>query len=107
VGYFGLTRRNLAPLNEKNNFLKVIANDSLSEVIKYADHHFDIVYIDAAHEYEPVKADIAAWLSKVKVGGIICGDDYVSGWPGVVQAVNEAFPAINRVGGQQWWVEKH
>ncbi len=55
---------------------------------------------------EFVRADIAAWLRKVKVGGIFCGDDYVAGWPGVVQAVDEAFPIINRVGGQQWWVKK-
>ena len=106
VDYFELAMRNLAPLTKENDFLTVIANDSLSEVAKYPDNHFDIVYIDAAHEYEPVKADIDAWLPKVKVGGIICGDDYVAGWPGVVQAVNEAFPAINRVGGQQWWVKK-
>lgn len=106
VDYLGLTMQNLAPLLKESDCLAVIANDSLSEAGKYPDDYFDIVYLDAAHEYEFVRADIAAWLRKVKVGGIFCGDDYVAGWPGVVQAVDEAFPIINRVGGQQWWVKK-
>ena len=64
------------------------------------------MYIDASHEYEYVIEDIKHWLPKVKKGGIICGDDYISGWPGVIQAVNEVFDdKVNVVGGQQWWVK--
>ncbi len=47
------------------------------------------VMIDASHTYEAVRADIAAWLPKVKPGGAILGHDYTSGWPGVVRAVDE------------------
>jgi hypothetical protein len=65
------------------------------------------VYIDASHEYEYVKQDILNWLPKVKLGGIICGDDYTRGWPGVVLAVNEIFgDNVNIVGNQQWWLKK-
>jgi hypothetical protein len=43
----------------------------------FADEFFDMVYIDANHEYSFVVADIAAWLPKVKKkGGIIAGHDY-------------------------------
>lgn len=66
---------------------------SLSAASKFRDKSLDFVFIDASHEYEDVKADILAWLPKVKVGGILAGHDYyVTGtdWhPGVKRAVNE------------------
>lgn len=48
-----------------------------------------MVYIDADHNYEPVKADIRAWLPKVKPGGWITGHDYYWPFPGVLRAVCE------------------
>jgi hypothetical protein len=44
---------------------KTIPNESL-----------DFVFIDANHSYEYVVADIAAWLPKLRKGGIIYGHDY-------------------------------
>jgi len=35
----------------------------------------DIVFIDADHKYQGIKADIQVWLPKVKKGGILCGHD--------------------------------
>lgn len=61
----------------------------------FPDEYFDLVYIDADHTYESVKADIAAWFPKVKPGGWIAGHDYVVGYKndpnkyGVIPAVNE------------------
>jgi predicted O-methyltransferase YrrM len=102
--YYGATLKNLEPIADKINIIK---NDSLNEAAKYEDGYFDIVYIDASHDYESVKKDILTWLPKVKEKGIICGDDYVSGWLGVIQAVNEIFAnKVNKVGHQQWWVKK-
>jgi predicted O-methyltransferase YrrM len=49
----------------------------------------DFIMLDGDHSYEAVKADLAAWLPKMKTGGIISGDDYT--WPGVEQAVLERF----------------
>ena len=51
----------------------------------------DFVFIDAAHDYDSVKADIEAWQPLVKPGGILCGHDYADYCPGVVNAVNEKF----------------
>jgi hypothetical protein len=64
---------------------------------QFPDAYFDWVYIDAAHDYESVRKDLAAVHSKVKSGGFITGHDYTR-WAvtpsgvvryGVVEAVNE------------------
>lgn len=36
----------------------------------------DLVYIDACHDYECVLEDMRDWLPKLKVGGVLSGDDY-------------------------------
>jgi len=62
------------------------------ESIAMADHFeansLDAVYIDAGHTYTDVFNDIAAWLPKVKPGGVLCGDDYGIDHPGVTEAVD-------------------
>jgi len=59
---------------------------------KFHEVCLDLVYIDAIHTYEELKADIFYWLSKIKKGGYIAGHDYNSrSYPGVVQVVKESF----------------
>ena len=48
---------------------------SVDAAATFADGSLDFVFIDADHSYEAAKADIAAWRSKVKPGGILCGHD--------------------------------
>lgn len=56
------------------------------------DGSLDFVFIDADHGYEAVREDIALWTPKVRSGGWLGGHDYYPRkFPGVVQAVNEAF----------------
>jgi cephalosporin hydroxylase len=67
------------------------------------------VMIDASHDYVDVTADIAIWRPHIIPGGVLAGDDYCTkDFPGVVQAVREAFP--DTVGdrahaskGTTWW----
>lgn len=49
----------------------------------------ELVYIDASHEYEDVKADLEAYWPLVRKGGVMFGDDFDTNWPGVMQAVKE------------------
>ncbi len=63
----------------------------------FGDDSLDWVYIDADHSYESVRRDLAAYVPKVKAGGLITGDDYFrgQGWwgDGVVRAVDELIAA--------------
>jgi predicted O-methyltransferase YrrM len=103
INYYDITLKNLKLISDR---IEIIKNDSLLESKNYDNEYFDIVYIDASHEYELVLDDINHWLPKVKKGGIICGDDYILGWPGVMRAVNEIFEnKVNIIGNQQWWVK--
>jgi hypothetical protein len=65
------------------------------------------VWVDAEHDYENCKADILAWLPKVKRGGIIAGHDWDDiDFPGVSKAVKEIFPADRiRIMNRSWVVE--
>lgn len=58
-----------------------------------------VVFIDADHTYESVKADILAWRSKCQ---ILCGHDYQPNWAGVVRAVNELIPIVNNPVNDIW-----
>lgn len=77
----------------------IVKKDSVEAAKFVADNSLDFVYIDAAHDYDNVKADIAAWVPKVKTGGIVSGDDYYifpnSGNDGVIKAVDEYVAAHN------------
>jgi hypothetical protein len=75
-------------------------------ILAFADRSIDWVHLDARHDYESVKADIATWLPKVKPGGWISGDDYdPSKWPEVTKAVGEMLPGAEPWSIQQWrWI---
>lgn len=49
----------------------------------------DFVYIDGAHDYKSIQADIENWWSIVRLGGILAGDDYHESQPDVMRAVFE------------------
>ncbi len=66
--------------------------------------NISFVWIDAVHDYEHVKEDIAAWEPLIRPGGVIGGHDFTPSWPGVEIAVREAFPTGVNVEGSSWWV---
>jgi len=64
--------------------LRLLKMDSLDAAKRFKDKSVDMVFIDGGHEYEEIKADIEAWLPKVKK--LICGHDYGGG---IERAANE------------------
>jgi hypothetical protein len=54
---------------------KVMRCDSV-EGARRAPNNLDFVFIDADHTEEAVRADIEAWLPKVRPGGLLAGHDY-------------------------------
>ena len=74
-----------------------IQGESVEVAEQFEDGYLDFVFLDADHAYEAVKADILAWLPKVRKGGILAGHDYVLSQPGVTKAVNELFGKNKKV----------
>lgn len=64
---------------------------SLAAAAEQSDGFLDMVFIDGAHDYASVAADIAAWWPKVRPGGLLTGHDYKRrGYKNdVVRAVDE------------------
>ena len=72
--------------------VEVIRALSREGLKKIEDDSLDFVYVDGDHSYEGAKADLELSLIKLKVGGLITGDDYGPGnwWEGgVKRAVDE------------------
>ena len=44
----------------------------------FPNEYFDWIYIDASHRYEDVLNDLEMARLKVKLDGLILGDDYVN-----------------------------
>lgn len=86
--------------------------DSLKGAAELVGRHgvgfADLVFIDADHRYEAIRADLLAYLPLVKPGGIISGHDFSPAtWPGVVRAVTELLPEHRIVPDTTiWWVRR-
>lgn len=105
--------------------LCVAKTTDLAKIV--ADETADYVYIGADHRYTPFKADVLAWLPKLRPGGVMCGHAFLreveensDEWRemdaveeqdyyhshnvhfGIVKAVHELLPGYVIGGGQIW-----
>jgi len=78
----------------EEQFAREIAAEGVSIHVGYStdvakefpDHYFDWIYIDTSHSYKVTIAELEAYRTKVKPGGIIAGHDYViCNWNGMVR----------------------
>ncbi|MHB1329654.1 MAG: class I SAM-dependent methyltransferase [Gemmatimonadales bacterium] len=72
-------------------FMRRMTSSEAAEQITNPRSQSDLVFIDALHDYEHVKQDIALWWPKVRIGGILSGHDFNHKWPGCERAVAESF----------------
>jgi predicted O-methyltransferase YrrM len=87
----------LAPYGERFRMIEKLSVDAAEEV---ADSSLDFVFIDADHSEAACRADILAWLPKIKPGGWITGHDI--SWPSVRAAVDDMIPRY-QIGPDVTW----
>jgi predicted O-methyltransferase YrrM len=65
---------------------------SVEAARQFADNSISVLHLDANHTYEPSKADLKAWVPKLKHGGTMCFHDYMNDVfvDGIKKAVDEA-----------------
>jgi predicted O-methyltransferase YrrM len=59
-----------------DDMITLHVGDSAERAVDFEDGTLDFVFIDAAHDYDSVVKDMAAWYPKIKPGGIWAGHDY-------------------------------
>lgn len=83
--------------------VSLIIADSVTAATFFADGSLDWVHLDARHDRDSVRADIAAWLPKIKGDGWLSGDDYdPQKWPDLVGVVEELLPEARPWSTGQW-----
>jgi hypothetical protein len=97
-------QQHMAPFGDRVTHYRQTSQAAAQEV---PNESRDLVFIDAAHDYENVKHDIKLWLPTLRRGGVLAGHDYQHRFPGVMQAVAESFCLFD-VGvsaDSVWWVQ--
>jgi hypothetical protein len=91
---------NIAPIGNKIQTIKSLSHEAADY---FDDGSVSNLFIDAGHSYEAVKADIEAWLPKMKPNGIMAGHDF-NAWDGVNKAVKEKFGTPHKVENDCWFI---
>ncbi|MCG8379925.1 MAG: class I SAM-dependent methyltransferase [Proteobacteria bacterium] len=86
------------------DYVLPLKGKSLDMVNKFNDRSISYIMIDASHKYEDVVDDIKAWFPKMKMGGIISGDDY--DWPDVSRAARDTLGNVRVTDKSTWVIRK-
>jgi predicted O-methyltransferase YrrM len=96
--------RRLEPVKGYYNLVK---EKSSTAANRYSDGTIDFLMIDGDHSYEAVKEDILNFLPKMKVGGVITGDDAFT--EDIQRAARDAVEGtgltVEFIHGIHFWIE--
>jgi hypothetical protein len=103
--FAGALHRNIIECGYGDEIMLIVAS-SLTAAGFFADRSLDWVHLDTRHDEGSVRADIAAWRPKVKIGGWLSGDDYGNPkLPEVARAVLAVLPDAEPWSTWQWrWI---
>lgn len=75
-----------------------------AKILSELGYTFDVIFLDAGHNYEWVTRDIQAWLPLLKEGGTMIGHDLPH--PRMEEALNDYLPGWVQGVGMLWeWVK--
>lgn len=102
---YEMAKKRLAPYPK----VKLIRKISMDAIDDFEDGSLDFVYIDGNHKFRYVAEDMCEWWEKLKVGGVLCGHDYIhpkrvdNRWHNLqVKFVVDAFVLAYRI--DNWYV---
>ncbi len=93
----GMTHREFYEkrFSECGNRVRLEEGDSCEVLSRYPDRTFDMIYVDAGHDYESVKKDADLSKQKIKLHGILIFNDYIryshleDQYYGIIPVVND------------------
>ncbi len=69
-------REALARLHPFGSRAQILRETSIEAAATIPNGSLDFIFIDAQHHYSAVQADLAAWVVKVRTGGLLSGHDW-------------------------------
>lgn len=69
--------------------IQVVDSETSEFAAELEDGSVDLLFIDARHSYRYVCRDLDLYTPKVRLNGIICGDDYSPAEQGLLEAVDD------------------
>lgn len=85
--------------------VSLIREFSVDAAKAFPDGSLDFVYLDAAHDLRSVINDLAAWVPKVRPGGIVAGHDFVKAkWPSLMHVPQAVYAWTDAYAIAPWFV---
>jgi len=88
---------------------RLIRTTSVNASAFFPPRTFDLVFLDARHDFSSVEEDIVHWINLVRRGGILCGHDFQWQYPGLTMAVSSISVKVNKeihlATDGMWWFE--